>query len=183
MMQSNDGSSTEATKTNYDVAYKPYAQSLRVIGQALKTLGINAFALTKDADKFIVRDWEPSFLNNIADKIWGRESGQTGFTNANSRDLLVYGRSDAERLEAIARTRRASQNIEESRISSGLRVVGEYLDEQRAVEFNIWWSTESVIVKYKTAAGAPKKTNFTVQSLQDLAVGMYLRRSSRPDVK
>ena len=183
MMQSNDSSSTEATKTNYDVAYKPYAQSLRVIGQALETLRISTFALTKDADKFIVRDWEPSFLNNIVDKIWGRDSGQADFRSVSFSDLFVYDGSDAERLETIGRTRRMSQEIEEHRISSGLRVLGEYLDEQRAVGFDIRWSTESVRVKYKTDTSAPKETTFAAQNLQDLGVGMYLRRSSRRNGK
>lgn len=64
-------------------------------------------------------------------------------------------------------------------ISSGLRVVGAYLDKQRAVAFSVWWSTESVTVRYNMVAGAPKETNFTLQNLQDLKVGMYLRRSSR----
>lgn len=149
----------------------------------METLRISAFELTKDADKFIVRDWEPSFLDNIADKIWGGDSGQTDFRNVSSSDLLVYDRSAAERLETIGRTRRASKEIEKNTISSGLRVVGEYLDKERAVEFNIRWSTESVGVKYKMAASAPKRTNFTAQNLQDLGGGMYLRRSSRWNVK
>ena len=186
MMQANHSSSTQAnSKADYNMPHESYAESLRVIGQALETLRISAFALTKDDDKFIVRNWEPSFLMNIANEVWGfSNSGQTAFTNAKSRDLLVYDSSDTERLETIGRTRRGSQEVEEScRISSGLRVVGDYLDKQRAVAFNIWWSTESVTLKYKTAAGTPKETNFTVQNLQDLGVGMYLRRSSRRRVK
>jgi hypothetical protein len=64
-------------------------------------------------------------------------------------------------------------------ISSGLRSVGDYLDKKRAVAFDIWWSIESVRVRFETAAGGPKETNFTLHNLQDLAVGMYLKRSNR----
>ena len=64
-------------------------------------------------------------------------------------------------------------------MASGLRIVGDYLDKKRAVEFSIWWSTDLVKVKYKTASGRPKEANFTLQNLQDFGRGMYLHRSSR----
>ena len=71
MMQANHSSSTQAnSKADYNMPHESYAESLRVIGQALETLRISAFALTKDDDKFIVRNWEPSFLMNIANEVW-----------------------------------------------------------------------------------------------------------------
>jgi hypothetical protein len=114
------------------MSHESYAQSLRVVGQALETLRINAFALEKAGDKYIVRDWEPSFLKNIADEVWGLgDSGQTLFTKKRPSDLLVYDSSDAERLEATGRARRGSKEHQNTyEISSGLRVVGDYLDEK-----------------------------------------------------
>lgn len=179
-------SSTQTnSKTHYNMPHESYAQSLRVIGQALETLRISAFALRKDADKFIVHDWEPSFLKNIADEVWGLgHSGQTPLTNKKPSDLLIYDSSDTERLEARGRARRDSMEIQDTyKISKGLRVLGDYLDKKRALAFNIRWSIETVTVRYETSAGAQKETNFTVQNLQDLGVGMYLRRSSRQRVK
>jgi hypothetical protein len=161
-----------------------YAQSLRVIGQALENLRISAFVLEKQTDKYIVRDWEPSFLRSIADEIWGSRDSCLASRTKKSSDLLVYDISDAKRLEAQGRARRGSKDIQNtSTISLGLRVVGDYLDKKMAVAFDISWSIGSIKVRYKTAAGAPKGTNFTVQNLQDLGVGMYLRRSSRQLVK
>ncbi len=88
-----------------------YTQSLRVIGQALETLRINAFALEKKADKYIVRDWEPSFLKSVADEVWGtRDSDQMSFPTQKSGDLLIYTNSDAERLETQGRSRRGSND-------------------------------------------------------------------------
>ena len=53
-----------------------HALSLRAIGQALESLKISAFALKNETDKFIVQDWELSFLKNIADTVWsGTGSG------------------------------------------------------------------------------------------------------------
>jgi hypothetical protein len=158
-----------------------YSQSLRAIGQALETLRINAFALEKNGDKYIVRDWEPSFLKSVADEVWGtRDFDQVSFPTQKSGDLLIYANSDAERLETQGRSRRGSnENPDSYTISSGLRLVGDYLDKKRAMTFDIWWSMETVRLRFEAAAGGPKETSFTVQNLQDLAVGMYLRRSNR----
>jgi hypothetical protein len=60
-----------------------------------------------------------------------------------------------------------------------LRVVGDYLDRHRAVAFDISWTSHSVTVKYQTPANGHNETNFTIDNLHDLGVGMYLRRSSR----
>lgn len=154
-----------------------YAQSLRVIGQALETLRINAFTLEKDGDKYIVRDWEPSFLKRVADEI--RATDDVNPTQK-SGNLLIYTNSDAERLETLGRARRGSnENPDANTISSGLRLVGDYLDQKKAVSFKIQWSTESARVRFEAASGGPKETSFTMQNLKDLAVVMYLRRSRR----
>jgi hypothetical protein len=166
-------------------ATKSYAQSLRIIGQALEILRINAFALEKKGEKYIVHNWEPSFLKSITDKVWGTgDSDQMPFTPQESSDLLVYTSSDTKRLETDGRSRRGSnQNQDIYNVSSGLRVLGDYLDGKRAVAFDIWWSIESIRVKYETPAGGPKEANFTVQNLQELGVGMHVRRSSRQFTK
>ena len=160
---------------------KSYAQSLRAIGQALERLRINAFALQKNGENYIVSKWEPSFLKNISAKVWGTGGrDQTPLTAQECRNSLVYSSSDTKRLQTYGRSRRGSNvNQNTYNVSLGLRVVGDYLDKKRAVAFDIWWSIESVRVRYETPAGGSKETTFTVQNLQDLGVGMYLRRSSR----
>jgi hypothetical protein len=45
MVEPNHSSSTQANaNTHYNMSHESYAQPLRVIGQALETLRINAFA-------------------------------------------------------------------------------------------------------------------------------------------
>ena len=163
--------STPMTKTT-----ESYAQSLRVIGQALETLRINVFALEKREEKYIVRDWEPSFLESIAEGPSGLDDADA--ISENSNDLLVYSPSDAERLETSGRLRRGSNGHQDTfKLSSGLRLVGDYLDKKRAVAFDLWWSNEAVRIKYEPLAGGFEERNFTVQNLRDLGIGMYLRRS------
>lgn len=154
-----------------------YARSLRAIGQALETLHISAFSLAKEAGKYVVRDWEPSFLKALADEFQpiGDFAGER-----KSGNILVYNGSDAERLETLGRSRRGSnENIDTNTVSSGLRLVGDFLDQKKASTFNIQWSIESVRVAFETASGSPKETSFTMKTLKDLAVVMYLRRSRR----
>jgi hypothetical protein len=160
---------------------KSYAQSLRAIGQALDGLRINSFALQKKDERYIVRNWEPSFLRNITLKVWGTvASDQLPLTAQESRDTLVYSTSDTKRLKAYGRASRGSKDNQNTHsVSLGLRLVGDYLDRKGAVGFSIWWSIESVTVRYKAPAGSVEEANFTMQNLQDSGAGMYLQRSSR----
>jgi hypothetical protein len=95
-------------------------------------------------------------------------------------ESLIYTNSDTNRLEALGQSRRGSDSGQERHnLSLALRVVGDYLDRHRAVAFDISWARQSVTVKYQSPADGHKDANFTVQNLNDLGVGMYLRRSSR----
>jgi hypothetical protein len=158
-----------------------YSQSLRVIGQALDVLRINTFTLEKRGEKYSVRNWEPSFLKSITEKVWGPGDSDKILLNPRGHtEPLIYTSSDANRLEALGQSRRGSDSGQERHnLSLALRVVGDYLDRHRAVAFDISWVRHSVTVKYQSPADGHKEANFTVQNLHDLGVGMYLRRSSR----
>ena len=162
-----------------------YSQSLRVIGQALEVLRINTFTLEKRGGKYIVHNWEPSFLKSITEKVWGPGDFDKILLNPQGpTEALIYTSSDTNRLEALGRSRRRSDSGQERHnLSLALRVVGDYLDRHRAVAFDISWVGHSVTVKYQSPADGHKEANFTVQNLPDLGVGMYLRRSSRRPAK
>jgi len=158
-----------------------HSQSLRVIGQTLEVLRINTFTLEKMGEKYVVRNWEPSFLRSITEKVWGPgDSDKMLLSPQGPTESLIYTSSDTNRLEALGQSRRSSDSVQEGHnLSLALRVVGDYLDRHRAVAFDISWARHSVTVKYQSPADGNKEANFTVQNLNDLGVGMYLRRSSR----
>ncbi len=160
---------------------KSYSQSLRVIGQALEVLRIKAFALKKTGEKYVVHNWEPSFLKSVTGEVWGRgDSDQMVSTPQRSPELLVYTNSDTTRLETQGRSRRgSSDDLDAHKLSAGLRVLGDYLDRNRAVAFDIRWTIQSVVVKYETRDGGYEETSFTPQNLHDHGVDMHLRRSCR----
>ena len=162
-------------------ATKSYAQSLRVIGQALEVIRINAFALEKRGEKYIVHNWEPSFLKSITNKVWGTgDSDEMVLTPQRPPELLVYTSSDTNRLETQGRSRRGSgDSLDAHKLSLGMRVLGDYLDKKEAVTFDIGWSIQSVTVKYESPGGGFKKASFTLQALHDQGVDMHLRRSCR----
>ena len=160
---------------------KSYAQSLRVIGQALEVLRVNAFALEKRGEKYIVHNWEPSFLKGIADKVWGTgDAVEKGLTSQRPPENLVYTSSDTNRLETQGKSRRGTgDDLGAHKLSSGLRAIGDYLDRKGAVAFDVGWSIQSVTVKYETRAGGHRETNFTLENLRDNGMDMHLRRSGR----
>lgn len=162
-------------------ATRSYAKSLRVIGQALEVLRINAFALEKRGEKYIVHNWEPSFLKSITNKVWGTgDSDEMVLTPHRPPELLVYTSSDTNRLETQGPSRRGSgDSLDAHELSLGLRVLGDYLDKKEAVTFDIGWSIQSVTVKYESRGGGLKKSSFTLQTLHDQGVDMHLRRSCR----
>jgi len=162
-------------------ATKSYSQSLRVIGQALEVLRINAFALEKRDEKYIVHNWEPSFLKGITDKVWGTgDADEMGLTPQRAPENLVYTNSDTNRLETQGKSRRDSgDGLDAHKLSLGLRVLGDFLDRKGAVAFDIGWFIQSVTVKYETRAGGHNEANFTLQNLRDHEIDMHLRRSCR----
>lgn len=156
-------------------------QSLRAIGQALEALRINSFKLEKRGDKYIVSNWERSFLDGVAERVWGRlASDRTRYLHGQRTAPLEYTSSDRQRLENRGRLRRGQRNMPTAEnLPSSLRVIGDYLDKKEAVSFAIAWSLQSLTINYETCASTHREEHFTWQDLYDLGVGMYLRRSRR----
>lgn len=156
-------------------------QSLRAIGQALEALRIDSFKLQKRGDNYIVSNWERSFLDGVAERVWGRPaSDRTRYLHGQRTAPLEYTSSDRQRLENRGRLRRGQRNMPTAQnLSSRLRVIGDYLDKKEAVSFAIAWSLQSVTINYETCASTHREEHFSSQDLYDLGVSMYLRPSGR----
>ena len=166
---------------------RSYAQSLRVIGQALEeALGIDSFELDKTADVYIVRmeraksagklSWEERFLKAVAEKIWGAEDSAKKILNP-----LLFASSDIDRLDTEGRSKRGEPNAmpDARNLSLGLRALGDFLDRKEALGFTIRWSTQAVAVSYETSEKRHRQESFKPENLYDHGVRMYLRRSDR----
>jgi hypothetical protein len=153
------------------------AQTLRVIGQDLETLGVRAFELSKLSEEYVVQ----VDRNGSGDRVQGKNLFQRineKFHGAGSEisnplhfatEQIIW--SDIER--AVHRDD-SSRVPDSGKLSLVLRVLGNFLDEKNAGDFTISWSSDGAQVNYNR-----KVENFTIDNLYDLGVRMYLKRSGR----
>lgn len=168
-----------------------YSRPLRAIGQALEVLRIDAFDLRTEGDDYVVhsKSKRPSrgnssrnFLQNLVEKVWGPAEDELKSAGSPPEvETLRYTPSDIAWLEREGQLRRGEPNAmpDTQRTSQVLRVIGDYLDHKHARGFRISWSVPSVAISYQTRDGNRQRDNIQLDTLYDLGVRMYLRRSSR----
>jgi hypothetical protein len=154
-----------------------FSQSLRVIGQELESLGVDAFELGKLDDEYVVQMdgngtagklSNNTLLKRISEKFHGVDSQIPSRLRFSTEQII---RSDIERAVRRAET---SGIPNSGSLPLILRVLGNFLDERGADNFTILCSSDGVKVNYDR-----KLECFTTDNLYDLGVRMYLRRSGR----
>jgi len=165
-----------------------YAQSLRVIGEALETQGIVKFDLEKHGENYILRvvtnqpATEGCFLKKIAHRLLRvGVSAKEPADPAAVAQSRSYTPSDILRLATQQQSRHGGLNAmpDAYTLAQVLRVVGDHLDRKEACAFTVSVSGHSLAVAYETGSGHQIHENFTIENLYDRAVRMYLRRSKR----
>jgi hypothetical protein len=156
------------------------AQSLRVIGQQLTRLGIDSFEVEKSGDEYVVqmhrgeangKSRTHAFLNSVSQEI--RRSPDSTTQSPNPIHLRPAQILQADE-ENRSRRDQPTAIPDPYKLSTLLRVLGDYLDRKRADEFAIVYDTTSLTVKYDQ-----KSESLRIDTLYDLGVHMYLRRSNR----
>ena len=155
------------------------AQSLRVIGQDLNSLGVHEFNLGKKNGEYTLwveerrslrpaREWQP-LLKKIGQVLSTAEDaagqGSKPIHISNSEILWAH--------VAQGIRRKAPDGATRHDLSLLLRVIGEHLDEKAVDDFIIFWSANWVKVVY-----GHREENFTVLSLSEVESSMQLKRSS-----
>jgi len=154
-----------------------YAQSLRVIGQHLDSIGIDSFELEMKGHEYIVRLLHSGVVAKpSAEKGYFRSVAERLGAQRETRKTIHFAASDLVWLDLQAKSRRGSAGgmPDPGKLSLNLRVLGDHLDRKSAADFGISWSHESVKLRYRE-----KEESFTIENLYDLGVHMYLRRSGR----
>jgi hypothetical protein len=156
------------------------AQSLRVIGQQLSRLGFNSFEVEKNADEYVVqlhrgessgKSWENAFLNSVFPN--SRRSPDSRTQNLDSIRLHPSQILEVDNENRLQR-HQPTEMPDPYKLSTLLRVLGDYLDRKGAAEFAIACDSASLTVKY-----GQKSESLRIDALYDLGVHMYLRRSNR----
>jgi hypothetical protein len=160
-----------------------YTQSLRAIGQALEALRLRSFELRKNATDYMLRVRISASAGKVK-TISAKLSVDVEHFKKQASDFEIpITNFVMARLDAEGRSRRGKTvGPPTANFSLSLRVLGNFLDEKRAVTFLISWSPHSVVVQYQTPNGTHRVRDFTTKNLYDravhkLGIRMYLRRS------
>src|SRR5262245_43382008 len=148
-----------------------YSQALRAIGQNLTPLGAGGFELVKWGNDYVV--WlsaKKTFFNKFVEKIFGSADPEK-----KNPEHLYFSDLDILTWEIEQQKKRSTGSPTDSRdFSCVCRVVVNYLDSKRALEFTISVDADAIKVRYDR-----QEESFTSQDLYDLGIQMYLKRSSR----
>jgi hypothetical protein len=176
-----------------------YARHLRVIGQDLERLRLEAFNLECTGDTYLI--WsrpggtglEDSALSRLSKnrlkKLWKNKSR----THSYGQEELVtlpsslqakryrYSFSDIDRMEHESRSRRYRKPAiaDGHSLSQLLRTVGAIVGQRHQRLLGISWQDFSVSVVVETPQGGREIDVFRPDNLYDLWVRMYLRRDNR----
>jgi len=177
--------------TTDEISHKAHNHEidLRVIGQALETLGIDSFELVLEKDHFVVHGGaavaSPSKTSAAVPRprLFQRYRGKI---NPQRSKFYISGmrfrESDVLRLDHQAKDIRS--NLEgcpdTSSLSHGLRMIGAHIDNKRATLMRVVRNNHLFTVWYKKAAGGESRESFTQSNLYDLWVHLYKQRRNPP---
>jgi len=154
------------------------AQSLRVIGQRIGGLGFNSFEVVKNGADFVVQlhrrettGKSPADANGVAQEICVTPDSTTQSPSPIQLQPAQILQADNEYRD---RRHHPTAMPDPYKLSTLLRVLGDYLDRKGAEEFALAYDSASLTVKY-----GQKSESLRIDTLYDLGVHMYLRRSNR----
>jgi hypothetical protein len=166
-----------------------YSQLLRPIGEVLESLGVQSFVLTAEGDDFSVRGHKPrsnekKALRSIWSLLSGKESCSGGKPTPSSDVLdLRYTRDDIARLEGEAKGKRNASASggapQPNAISQILRACGAFVDQKQGRILAVKKADDSITIEYESYRNEKVSDQFTVASLYDFYVNMYLKRRDR----
>ncbi len=178
-----------------------YSQPLRTIGQALEILRIGTFDIVTEGDDFLVRgDVTVPAAEAVRKRlqeanieyIWGKSPDRSGDENNSAQTAagrvaleLRYKPKDVERLDSEGRARRGDAHgmPDASSLPQLLRAVGAYVNQKGARFVKLTRQDQAMIVQYASGGGQQSEETFTVSSLYDVWVRMYMRRAARDDTE
>ncbi len=169
-----------------------FSQLLRPVGQMLEPLQIESFSLRVDDSGVSVHAQKPHESPAAAPKVSLRVSWQifrhkkvdpTPEPQPISGTLeLHYTVEEIERMDIEAQSRRqggTDGSPEAHTLSQILRAVGAFVDHKQGRLLGVTKETLDITIDYESALKRSMTEKFTVASLYDFWVKMYLRRRER----
>jgi len=174
-----------------EISQKPHSHEtdLRVIGQALETLGIESFDLVLDGENFVIHGGPDlpvprkkiqasSRLQLFRRKRENVKPQRSQFYISGMR----FRDSDVLRLDRRAKNIRSSEEKcpDTQSLSHGLRMIGAHIDTKGATLLQVIRHNQLFTVWYRKTSGGESKETFTQSNLYDLWVHLYKKRRNPP---
>jgi hypothetical protein len=168
-----------------------FAQLLRPVGQMLEPLQVEAFTLKVEEGGVSVqaqrreqkRAPAPDVSLRMTWQLFRRKkSGPAPEPQPSSGILeLHYTEEDIARMDAEGQTRRKASggSPEAHALSQILRAVGAFVDQKQGRLIGVALAGQDITIEYESALKKVLNEKFTVATLYDYWVKMYLRRRER----
>lgn len=168
-----------------------YAQLLRPVGQALESQRIETFTITIEGENILVESQkrkEPQSEGKPLRGLWqllrggAKEPGLVG-QSVWERVVERYTPADLQLMEEAARGNRGAGSAAPDAHSPSqiLRAVGDFVDQKEGRLLSVNKEGQNVTVQYESESKRTVSEHFTVSTLYDYWVRMYLKRSERPE--
>jgi hypothetical protein len=162
-----------------------YSRQLRPLGQRLEALRIDSFALQFEGNGYVVAGQKrcPP-LEKPEQSLWQRFRGAPKpsptppvFEAINLR----FSIEELIRLDSEAQKKRnaAGGTSEAHSLSQILRAVGAFVEQKQGRLMGVTKDGQDIAIEYESALHRSVNEKFTVSSLYDYWVKMYLRRRAR----
>jgi len=167
-----------------------YAQSLRVIGQALELAKVFSFTLESDGRNYRLQSESMSrtaewMLRYAAGESALRPAADRRAPAAPSKSIgpepvpfsdAVIAQLDARGAQRRQRSGQAPQEVS-AKLSDLLRTLGDHLDRNSARNFHLFWMADAIVLDYQRADGFTDRQRFTPEKLIEFR-NSRLRRPS-----
>lgn len=168
-----------------------FSQLLRPVGQMLEPLQIDSFSLkVEDGGVFVhaqkpkeARPAAPDVSLRVTWQIFRRKKVEPSPEPQPTSGALElhYTQADIERMDTEGQRRRqgVGGSPEAHTLSQILRAVGAFVDQKQGRLLGVTKESQDITIEYESALKRNTTEKFTVASLYDYWVKMYLRRRQR----
>jgi hypothetical protein len=162
------------------------AQSLRVIGQELVTLGVDAFNLAKRDNHYTVWIEDTKFKKSVTEdrrlaaRIIRRFLRDDLPAASLVPEVMHFGSQQILWKDVERQLQRSGvqETADLNEMSLLMRALGDFLDRNGADNFNLFWSKNSARVVF-----GEREEKFNLLNLYNMGTRMYLKRSNRRSLR
>lgn len=165
-----------------------YSQQLRSLGQHLEALGMERFTVRLAADGYRVtgtKRYQPPAEEQTAKKLWHRirRGAKSAGTSPQPFEPveLHFSVQDLAHTDVGAKQQRSGtpDSTDAHSLSQVFRAVGAIVEQKQGRFLAVIKEGQEIVIEYESVSKRNTVEKFTVSSLYDYWVKMYLRRSER----